>query len=622
MHVGEPIMPAAQVFLPVTHLALVDSVQAAWGMEKITRLFANLWHGGDISFVLMCPGDSTTRAGWSVRAADLESATELASDLLDVCRAIAPWLGVGGPTNISPWPDLPPLSHFFVRGPVARGTLLTRQSPAWNIATKARSPWAMVVELGALVERVSVDHDAESTGPATPGAPDEVSCRVRLHGSGRRRALMAALVSEDVSGPVTLIAEPTRTGDDAPSVDLPLTLVGHLLSSVQRIENAFDEFPALSADTLFQHLAAAPSPHLLVLGGTGQGKTTLMEHLADRASALGEAIFAVDVHDGAFGRQVRAQVAGHGTECVLVDLAPEAEPPATLLMTSPPPGIAPASWADALFEIIRGVLWADAPEEFFGPVGRRAIMLCLHALIRDPDGPLPLTDLPSLLDTRSARFRDDILRRIGDDDLARSFATEVLPMLSTKDPGNSAIWIISKFEPMIGNSAMRRLTTGWSDTVPIEALVASGASVSVLAPVGELGEAGSRIAVSVILHRMWMAIRRRHSVAPVHLLLDEWQRFPIPSIASLLSEGRKFGVKLRLANQNLAQVPEELRQSALANVGTIAAFRTGPADAQQLDGLFKSVTIRQLQTLRPHQLAVAGGEKDLVIMAPPPLRRP
>lgn len=47
----------------------------------------------------------------------------------------------------------------------------------------------------------------------------------------------------------------------------------------------------------------------------------------------------------------------------------------------------------------------------------------------------------------------------------------------------------------------------------------------------------------------------------------------------MISELRKYGVGLVLANQHLSQLEIGVRDAVLGNVGTIVSFRVGPQDA-------------------------------------------
>ncbi len=74
---------------------------------------------------------------------------------------------------------------------------------------------------------------------------------------------------------------------------------------------------------------------------------------------------------------------------------------------------------------------------------------------------------------------------------------------------------------------------------------------------------------------------------PFNWYIDEFQNFTTDTLAHLLSESRKFGIRLTLANQNLAQLNqvhgrENLMEAVLGNVGNLCFFRMGAADAEKL----------------------------------------
>jgi type IV secretory pathway TraG/TraD family ATPase VirD4 len=69
---------------------------------------------------------------------------------------------------------------------------------------------------------------------------------------------------------------------------------------------------------------------------------------------------------------------------------------------------------------------------------------------------------------------------------------------------------------------------------------------------------------------------------PFFLYVDEFQNFTTLSFANMMSELRKFGVGLTLANQHLHQLEPDIRHAVLVNAATLVAFRTGVEDAALL----------------------------------------
>jgi hypothetical protein len=49
-----------------------------------------------------------------------------------------------------------------------------------------------------------------------------------------------------------------------------------------------------------------------------------------------------------------------------------------------------------------------------------------------------------------------------------------------------------------------------------------------------------------------------------------------------LSEGRKYGLAITVANQYLTQLPHHIREAIFGNVGSLISFRVGTQDALAL----------------------------------------
>ena len=81
-----------------------------------------------------------------------------------------------------------------------------------------------------------------------------------------------------------------------------------------------------------------------------------------------------------------------------------------------------------------------------------------------------------------------------------------------------------------------------------------------------------------------------------YFYVDEFQNFATPDFAVIMSEARKYGLGLCVANQFIGQVEEEVKNAIFGNVGTSIAFRVGVTDANYLQ----------------HEYAPVFGEDDLL----------
>ena len=96
----------------------------------------------------------------------------------------------------------------------------------------------------------------------------------------------------------------------------------------------------------------------------------------------------------------------------------------------------------------------------------------------------------------------------------------------------------------------------------------------------------------IVLAKLQAAAMSRADTArekrrPFYLYVDEFGSLSTRFFISLLSEGRKFGISLVLANQFTNQIKDEgIRDAVFGNVGTIVSFRTGHDDAVRLASEF------------------------------------
>jgi hypothetical protein len=112
---------------------------------------------------------------------------------------------------------------------------------------------------------------------------------------------------------------------------------------------------------------------------------------------------------------------------------------------------------------------------------------------------------------------------------------------------------------------------------------------------------------------------------PFYLYVDEFQNFATDSFAVILSEARKYGLNLTVANQYVAQMPETVADAVFGNVGTMISFRVGPNDSTVLskyfEPTFEATDITRLNNQNIFLSMIIDGEKTIPFSANT-LRRP
>ena len=114
---------------------------------------------------------------------------------------------------------------------------------------------------------------------------------------------------------------------------------------------------------------------------------------------------------------------------------------------------------------------------------------------------------------------------------------------------------------------------------------------------------------------------------PFYLYVDEFQNFATDSFATILSEARKYGLNLTVANQYISQMTDTVRDAVFGNVGSMICFRVSADDApilsKQFEPNFEALDLLQMHNRNFVINMVIGGEKTPAFSArslelPPP----
>jgi hypothetical protein len=111
---------------------------------------------------------------------------------------------------------------------------------------------------------------------------------------------------------------------------------------------------------------------------------------------------------------------------------------------------------------------------------------------------------------------------------------------------------------------------------------------------GRLGDINANLIGLVLVGKIQMAALSRvdmfgKPMNDFYLYIDEFQNVTTDSIASILSEARKYRLSLNIAHQYISQLEENIKNAVFGNVGSMAVFRVGTEDANFLEQKFKPV---------------------------------
>lgn len=572
--------------------------------------------------------DGRLYAGLVVESFDDESAVTAAERLRTAVDALAPWLA-------------------FETGAVgADDPLLLPQQPAW----------ASRVLKGELADEMVRAGDYSPLAAAMAATPAVLSVAVARSGQpggglvsdiiiasdAGATDVLAALLTAELSAESNIDIE-TGHGVEAaeivashhrPRQPIHLATFADVFSLPVRADTAVDwlRYPARPQppEAVLEVLGSANYLHRWVLGRTGMGKTTLLEHLALADIAAGKPVVVIDPHGGLVDSLMESIPNEHLDRVKYADFGADDPPLFNPLIGEP--GQDASSVTNEFVETVRS-LWDDMPGDYFGPIYDRTIRFCTETLVRygatpTNDGPAPtIANLANLLrgDTELVSALAQAAAAAGDTTVAEVFEREINNLgAGVKDGANTSVsmWALSKLQGFVSDERIRRIVHTGHSTHNLTEVLDGRQVLLVRVPVGVLGLAGVRAISQLVVARLVSTLGRRFEdrdapTDPVALYVDEWALVAEPPIQRILAEGRKYGFELTIANQSLQQV--KAPSKVAGNVGTLALFRVGPAESALFAAEFETITASGLRLLPPYHLAIRPPFADeLVGEAPTP----
>jgi hypothetical protein len=324
--------------------------------------------------------------------------------------------------------------------------------------------------------------------------------------------------------------------------------------------------------------------HLYIVGQTGVGKSGFMEGLIAQDIANGEGVAVVDPH-GELVDHVLAMVPKNRVEDVVIFEPFDIERPCGLNMLEYD---SPEQKDFAVQEMI-AIFMKLFPPEIIGPMFEHYMRNAMLALMADKDNPGTLVEIPKMF--TDPTFLQQRLAKVSDP-IVRSFWTKEWAQTTGSTRSDMLGYVVSKLGRFIENEMMRNIIGQSHSGFDLAEVMDSKKIFLANLSKGLTGEVNSSLLGLILVSKIQMAAMRRARVpeeqrTDFYLYIDEFQNFTTDSIATILSEARKYKLNLIMAHQYMPQLKQEIRDAVLGNVGTIGAFRIGAEDAENLEKQFE-----------------------------------
>ena len=225
--------------------------------------------------------------------------------------------------------------------------------------------------------------------------------------------------------------------------------------------------------------------------------------------------------------------------------------------------------------------------ESWGPRLEYILRYTLLALLDFPNA--TMLDITRMLTDR--HFRQDVIKYI-DDPVVKNFWTVEFASWNDKFASEAVAPVLNKVGAFTANPMIRNIVGQPKSTFDIRRIMDEGKILIVNLSRGLMGEDNAGILGSLVVTKIQLASMGRAEMpeaqrTPFYLYVDEFQNFATESFATILSEARKYGLNLTIANQYISQLGEEVRSAVFGNVGTVMSFRVSPDDAPFLQKYFE-----------------------------------
>ncbi len=328
--------------------------------------------------------------------------------------------------------------------------------------------------------------------------------------------------------------------------------------------------------------------HFYVIGQTGTGKSWFLKNIVAQDIRSGAGVCYIDPH-------------GNDIQDILSIVPPEREK--DVIYFDPahierPMGLNMLEYdvsrpeqqslvVDELLGIFKK-LFGAVPESM-GPAFEQYFRNAALLVMSDPSSGNTLLDISRVFGDADFRARklavckNPIVKRFWEDIAEQATGEQGLQ--------NYAPYVTSKFDSFTANEFVRPIIAQQHSAFNFRDIMDNKKILLVNLSKGRLGDINANLLGLVIVGKFLIAALSRadsfgKDFPPFYLHIDEFQNFATPSIATILSEARKYKLSLTVAHQFIAQLGDDIRDAVFGNVGSICSFRIGADDAEFLQKQF------------------------------------
>ncbi|MEO5949873.1 MAG: type IV secretion system DNA-binding domain-containing protein [Candidatus Saccharimonadales bacterium] len=331
--------------------------------------------------------------------------------------------------------------------------------------------------------------------------------------------------------------------------------------------------------------------HMYIIGGTGNGKTTMIQYMIMQDIENGKGLAIIDPH-GDMAKEVASRIPEHRVRDVIYFNPDDLSYPIgmnLLELNEELEGDDLLREKDIITESVVSIFRKIFSNDDTG--GHRIEYVLRNAT------QTALTVKNATLFTiydllNDGRYRRNVTATLEDENLQKFWRNE-FGKAGNFQQVKMAAGITSKVGRFLFSATAKGILEQPKSTIDFDMIMDEGKILICNFSKGMIGEDTSELLGIAVLAKLQLASLRRARIKntdrrPFYLYVDEFQNFATMSFVQMLSESRKYKLFLTMAEQSTSQQSDkDMINIILANVGTVVVFRTGnPADEKILRPLF------------------------------------
>ncbi len=382
-----------------------------------------------------------------------------------------------------------------------------------------------------------------------------------------------------------------------PPANLPIAT--DLTEEEKRKINFFAKTTYKNKETIFGIKDKDRLRHIWVVGKTGTGKSTMIANMAIDDAKKGRGMAIVDPHGDLCEDILNYIPSNRINDTVYFNPADRNYP-----ISINPLEVTNREEAELVVAGLMSIftkVWANVWSARMEYILRNTFM----TLTEIPNS--TLADVLKLLSNKS--YRNKVVAKLQDRALIHFWKDE-FDAMPEKLQKEAISPIQNKVGQFITSPMIRRIVDTPKSSISIDQIMDEQKILLINLSQGRLGEDNAALLGAMMITKFQLAAMHRVDTpkeqrVPFYLYVDEFQNFATNSFIKILSEARKYGLGLLLANQYMAQIPESITKAILGNAGSMVSFAVGADDARIFHKEFAEVfTENDLVNLENYQIAI------------------